>query len=282
MCRWAIATLTTLILVSLTQAAAPPETATGGLTNIIPSPQVIESRQGHVVLIDHGTARAAILVSERAGQKERTAAEHINKRIAQIAGCELPITSSPTGNLPVTIALGSLGAKTLPDGCLKALAVEDQAFLVRKGGTEQDYVIDFVKTATGERLVLCGSAPDGVIYAAMSLLAMLSKSNGQVTVPRAHIRDYPDIEYRWLAPARLRRPEDRIDYAMQYKINIISAPVGYSLSLTNAEEKLRLNRYARARAVKLLNLALWGSEPEKPSILPGRGDLHVSGRGRTQ
>ena len=238
-------------------AGAPPMTVTGGLTNVIPTPQFIEAKQGQVVLAEGDRPCAVIVLDKDATTKERTAAEYLRDRVKLISGAELPtVRAASVEGGAVHVVIGSLEPKTIPGGFLSTLTRQDREFLARDDGTDQDYVVDCVTAGGKSTVILCGATPQGALYAAMTFMHTLSKADGQVTAPSVHVRDYPDVRYRWFFPRVFVESEDRIHFAMEHKVNLINAFEYYHFTFRDAERQLRLNRHARSHGVGLLHLVM--------------------------
>ena len=228
-----------------------PRKIAGGANSIIPTPHWMKEKPGQIVLVDNGEARAVLLISETANPKERMAARYLEAWVEKISGVRIPIaTSFKASDGKTAIVMGSLGAGSIPDEFLAHLDEADRKFLTRKSRTQQDYVMGCVDILGDSAVLLCGVGAQGTVYATMSLLHALSLDNQQVTLNRMHVRDYPDVEFRWMnALSPEGTPESRIDWAMEHKINVLRAPDSGS-----KEERLRLSRYARNRGVRLLSI----------------------------
>ena len=131
------------------------------------------------------------------------------------------------------------------------------------------YVID-----TKETPVVYASAPEGLCYALASLLQMVKKGEGEITLPRVRIEDRPDKPYRSLMCdlARCWHPFWQllqfVDVCFLYKINYLHLHFAddqrYTLPskafplLNDPKESYTereiayLNEYAAARGVKLV------------------------------
>lgn len=241
MTRTIAAMLVTLHVSCRAFAAQPvPEVVTGGLDNVIPTPHYIQAKPGELVLVQGRQARAVIVVAGNATRRERMAAQHLRGRVQLISGVELPIVQALEGpEETVAIVIGSLNRKTMPDEFLASLPADDRSFLHRAEGTDQDYVIDCTTVAGRPTAVLCGGAPQGALYATMMLIHALSKADERVVAPRVHIRDYPDVPFRWLSSCGGSSPEARIDSSMEHKVNLLKAFQYYHFTFKEPAEQLR-------------------------------------------
>jgi len=239
---------------------------TGGLDNIIPTPQWMEARSSQIVLVDNGKAQTVLVLSEKAAPKERIAAEHLAAWVQKISGVRLPIvTTLAPSDRRAAIVIGSVEPRTIPDPMLARLDRKDRDFLVRGNRTKQDYVIDCMDIGGQPIVVLCGTSPQGAMYAMMSLLHALSLDARRVTLKRVHIRDYPDVEFRWMkALSPKGTPESMIDWAMEHKINVLRAP-----ERETKEERLRLSGYAHDRGVRLLSILFGDFSMKNRRTYPG-------------
>ena len=90
---------------------------------------------------------------------------------------------------------------------LRLLSDADRKVLNDTQGTGQAYVIK--ADLQGQRILLLGSAPLGVLYAAATLVQLWSVEDGELVIPEVEVRDYPDFKYRaaadWLMRAELNR-----------------------------------------------------------------------------
>ena len=87
------------------------------------------------------------------------------------------------------------------------LSSEDRSLLTKKNSTGQEYVL--VTRPHEKAAYLVGQTGQGVLYAAASLLQLMTSANDQVRIPAIHIRDFPDFKYRmaadWLSNVEINR-----------------------------------------------------------------------------
>jgi hypothetical protein len=77
------------------------------------------------------------------------------------------------------------------------LTSEDRGLLTKKNSSGQEYVL--VTRPHENAAYLVGQTGQGVLYAAASLLQLMTSAVDQVRIPAIHIRDFPDIKYRMAA-----------------------------------------------------------------------------------
>ena len=127
----------------------------------------------------------------------------------------------------------------------------DRALLADPKRAEQGYVI----RCDERRIVVVGGSPQGTLYGAMTILQLLRGGQAQASIPRVHVRDWPDFKYReaenWTyTEGRLhwgrgwcydwgdgaanyrKRVEALFDRCLRYKINMICFSSGFGESFS--------------------------------------------------
>ena len=91
-----------------------------------------------VQIVDGGKARAVIVVSEKAGQAEKNAAEELRAYIEQVSGAALPVAGEPAieARQPGTVVLAVGNTKLAGTEGLAVSSADPEAFrIVRQGNT---------------------------------------------------------------------------------------------------------------------------------------------------
>ncbi len=186
------------------------------------------------------------------------------------------------------IVLHDAGSRqTLPPELAALLDSGDHRLLSAGSHGGQAYVVR-VDAAKG-LVLLAGSGPSGVLYAAATLAQMIRAQGQRLLVRGAHVRDYPDFPFRaaadWLLfaeinrwgydwgdgvqafRARIRR---KLDFCLQHKINMVLFDgfgwhsekfPGYGLLMRE------MAHYARERGIKLL-FAGYGAGAAPSTVRP--------------
>jgi hypothetical protein len=136
----------------------------------------------------------------------------------------------------------------------------------------QGYVI---RTASPGSVWVIGGTEQGTLYGAMTLLQVIENVDQGIRIPGIYVRDYPDFSFRaasdWLLrielshmtydrgqglEAFIQTCERKLDRALRFKINMVLMD-GFGWSMEKrfpgyADAMLRMNRYARARGIRLV------------------------------
>jgi hypothetical protein len=133
----------------------------------------------------------------------------------------------------------------------------------------------YVLKTTRDRVFVIGGGRDGVLYGAATLAQLLTSAEGVARIPGVSIRDWPDFPFRaasdWLLHVEVNRwaldrgqgwegyartVKQKLDRAARFKINMaLIDGFGWSLERRTpgyASVMLDLNRYARARGIRLM------------------------------
>ena len=140
--------------------------ASASLDTMIPAPQEVEALDVNVP-VEGGII--ALLADD---PKAQIAAEEINARIEELGGTALPVAEDGAGTR-IALSVGDAA----PDH-------------------EQGYAI--VHSVDGARhlFTLEGHDAQGLLYAAVTFREMLDVEDGQVVIPAANVRDWPDFPLR--------------------------------------------------------------------------------------
>ncbi len=229
--------MATLILAASAMTVALAADLPAPLRNIIPTPQEIAATDGRFYLVRDGAFTIGLVVDD--SPKAQLAAEYLFERVNQMVEGD-QLVSAAAGAPTIYIGDCSPGAVTWSDDLLP----DQQA---------QEYAI--TRTPEGD-YTLRGRSPQGTLYAVMTLIHTLQVEGDDVWFPNLTCHDWPDIPSRWImgGPPGTTTFEERVDWCMEHKINVISSPGYYRRSVADTEVQLEHNRYARARGVRLLNL----------------------------
>ncbi|MGC9317426.1 MAG: hypothetical protein ACP5KN_05250 [Armatimonadota bacterium] len=228
--------------------AAAPTCATAELPQpvrgIIPTPQQIEAGEGTFTLVEEGEAVASLVLPAEPPAKVRLAAEHLSRRVAEMAGVALPVISEAQPPDGPALWLGEAGLRLVQPAWNEELTPAQ---------AEQEYAIAPLPDGRGYALV--GREPLGTLYAAMTVLGAVQAEDGRVWMPHFSCHDWPDIPYRWVGGfPSFETVEDRIEWCMEHKINVINSPGFYRRTMEDTETQLAQNRLAREHGVRSLNL----------------------------
>jgi hypothetical protein len=144
--------------------------------------------------------------------------------------------------------------------------------LTREDSTGQEYVL--VTNPRERAAYLIGRSSQGVLYAAASLLLLITSTSDRVRIPAIHIRDFPDFKYRlaadWLSNVEINRwvydwgdgveaysarIKRKLDLCVRYKINMVLAHgFGWGVDFFPGFAGMMrdLNAYARNRGIKMV------------------------------
>ncbi|MEA3400064.1 MAG: hypothetical protein U9R79_02355 [Armatimonadota bacterium] len=230
-----------LAAAAVTCATAEPPPS---LRTIIPTPQDIEAGEGTFTLVDDGEAVASLVLPAEPPAKVRLAAEHLSRRIEEMAGVALPVVSQAHAPEGPALWLGEAGRRLVQPAWNEELTPAQ---------AEQEYAI--VPLPDGRGYALVGRQPLGTLYATMTVLGAVKAEDGRAWMPNFTCHDWPDIPYRWVGGfPSFDSVEDRIEWCMEHKINVINSPGFYRRTMDDAETQLAQNRFAREHGVRSLNL----------------------------
>jgi len=250
-----------------------------GKLDLLPTPQECTVGDGRLGIAGDGKT-ITMLLSKNASAKEKLAAAEIAKEIEKLSGANATISpySKKAGEEGAVIMMGVFKRNTaIDEAIMKQLDEQDNTAFSDPQRTGQVYVL----RATKSGAVIMGNTDQGTLCGAMTLLQMLEKDGKSLSIPHAVIRDWPDHKYRiaenWTyAEGRsragagwcydwgdglenyMKRAKQVIDRCMRYKINVISYHGDFYSSLEGMWRgddmpfAIELNRYARARGVKLM------------------------------
>jgi len=267
-----------LILASFcAAAAAETKEAVAGL---IPAPKHCDVQAGDVPVAAQGKPNLVILTPEKPDKKETLAAKWLVREIATLSGVAPQIatgTASPAAGL-TALVLATFNRET--ENRRQAMALlddSDRKLLADPQRSEQAYVI----RTDGNPLAIVGGSAQGTLYGAMTLLQLLQTDGGRVTLPRVHVRDWPDFRYRiaenwtytegrehwgrgWCydwgdgAENYRKRLERLFDRCLRYKVNMICFSSGFGESFSKMWSgsafpiQKELNQLADERGIKLM------------------------------
>jgi hypothetical protein len=166
----------------------------------------------------------------------------------------------------------------------RLLDEKDTGLLSNHQQRGQAYVIRMIPDQ--REVWLIGAAPQGVLYAAATLLQLMEPTGSGVGIREAHIRDYPDFPYRassdWLLRAELhrwaydwgdgrcafvRRIKRKLDFCLRYKINmVVFDGFGWNSEKVPGYARMMrdLNAYAAERGITLIFGGFWANyDPNK-------------------
>jgi hypothetical protein len=240
---------------------------------ILPTPQFYQFLEGELTL-PKGPVEVRFVLPTQVEPSIRIAMELILKGLKE-AGVQAKVAEPKAGQLSGkdgfrVILLPFSELLALSQGSI--LSSEDRSLLTRKDSTGQEYVL---VTKPQERAVyLVGQTSQGVLYAAASLLQLMTDANDKVRIPAIHIRDFPDFKYRmaadWLSNVEINRwlydwgdgveaysarIKRKLDLCASYKINMVLAHGfgwGTEFFADFSAMMKELNSYARDRGIKMV------------------------------
>ena len=242
-----------------------------GAVQVLPSPQYLEQdKEG--IRISRGRPVRLVIGPSRAGTaKIELAANYLRKHledrgVSQTVKSADSVAQEPEG---VHIYLWDYSTDRHPDISVNLL---DQEVLSGDSYQGQGYII---RTMLPESIWVVGGTAQGTLYGAMTLLQLVETIEQGIRIPGIYIRDYPDFPFRaasdWLLrielshmtydrgqglEAFIRLCERRLDRALRFKINMVLMD-GFGWDIGKhfsgyGDAMLRLNRYARARGIRLI------------------------------
>ena len=204
----------------------------------------------------------------------KIAMELILKRLKD-TGLEAKVTELKAGQFSGNDGLKVIllpFSELLAPGQRSLLSSEDRSLLTKKDSTGQEYVL--VTKPQEKAAYLIGQTSLGVLYAAASLVQLMTSAIDIVRIPAIHIRDFPDFKYRtaadWLSNVEINRwvydwgdgveayaarIKRKLDLCVSYKINMVLAHgFGWGTELFPgfASMMQALNSYARDRGIKMV------------------------------
>lgn len=251
------------LIAAVTAAQAAPAT----YEQMLPQPKQMNVGEARWSLEGGGGPAATIIVPPRQ-PKAAIGAEEINQRLAEMGAGPLPVIESddpaalPGGGVAIVISkcYGSDLAQAIINECDVRVSPQDPG--------EQGYVIEFV-TFRGQRVIfLCGSEPQGSLYAAVTLRHLLEGDADGVGAVRASVRDWPDFKWRGtgsLMQMRKSLPvygktgdemidalKLHVDWMLRAKLNLLGDYLyggEDAMAWAGADWVGRINAYARARGI---------------------------------
>ena len=241
-------------------------------------------------------------LSKGASKKEQLAVEWIAEEVEWEMGgrpiLRKEFVFEPVGETSPGIHLIDWSRPSgLKDRVARILDPEDRKVLDDSKGIEQDYVIRTLPDRGEVWMVAAG--PQGLLYAAATLLQLLEPSEKGLRIQEAHVRDYPDFPYRasadWLLRAEInrwaydwgdgkkafvRRIKRQLDFCLRYKINMVFFD-GFGWNSEKfpgyAGMMRDLNGYARDRGIKLI-FSGFGANYDRAKVQPEHniGQVHYN------
>jgi hypothetical protein len=240
---------------------------------VFPTPQFYQFLEGELTL-PKGPVEVRFELPTRVEPSVRIAIDLILKGLKDLE-VQPKVTERKAGHLSVKNGFNVI---LLPSSDLLAphqksiLLSDDRSLLTREDSTGQEYVL---VTKPQERAAyLVGQTSQGVLYAAASLLQLMTGTNDRVRIPAIHIRDFPDFKYRmaadWLSNVEINRwvydwgdgveayaarIKRKLDLCVSYKINmVLGHGFGWGTEFFPGFSRMmkELNSYARTRGIKMV------------------------------
>jgi hypothetical protein len=273
-------------LIAVALLAAWGATARAGneetVRGLIPTPKQCALEPGSLPIVTGGKPVLVILVPMKPEAKETMAAEWVAKEVAALSGVTPQIATRPApggSRRPQTeLVLATYNRESENLKQVAGLLDEsDRALLSDPKRSEQAYVL----RCRDGRIAIVGGSAQGTLYGAMTLLQLFQGGQGSLSIPRVHVRDWPDFPCRaaenwtfaegrdhwgrgWLydwgdgVESYKRRVKGIFDRCLRYKINMICFSSGFGepfSKMWNADAfpmQKELNRLADERGVRLM------------------------------
>ena len=243
---------------------------------ILPTPQFYQYLDDQIVL---SPARPEVnyILPPRVEPPIRAAMDLLSKGFEELG---FKVQTSPASMGGQSSPQAALNIYLLPysqqrestDGSNAMLAEEDRQVLGAKNGSGQEYVL--IIRSQDRSAYLFGGASQGVLYAASSMVQLMTKARDTVRIPAVHIRDFPDFRYRmaadWMLNAEInrwsydwgdgvtayvQRIKQKLDSCTKYKINMVMAHgFGWGTDFFPGFSGMmkELNQYARDRGIRMV------------------------------
>jgi hypothetical protein len=264
--------------------------------NLIPQPKQCLVETGVLPAVTEGKSNLVVLLSANPDPREALAARWVTKEIATLSGTTPEIVRGPrrphAAETKTQLLLATFNRDSENLEQARALLDEaDRALLADPRRSEQGYVI----RCDERRVVVVGGSPQGTLYGAMTLIQLLCGGQGNLSLPRVHVLDWPDFKYReaenWTyAEGRLhwgrgwcydwgdgeanyrKRVEALFDRCLRYKINMICFSSGFGETFSKMWDgddfpiQKELNQLAAKRGIKLM-IGGYGVAAGDPNLL---------------
>jgi len=262
-------------LISILLFAIPPRSSAS--TRVIPLPQYFRLGSQSMALPWKREAAVRVVTAVKPSRAEEVAAGLLRSEAEALSRSSRWLTVATEAEAgreaAVQVYLVDWSTESKPKAAVRAsLDAEDLKVLSDPAGTTQAYVVKVDPRKNAVALVGC--APQGVLYAATTLLQLWQADSAGLVIPEVHVRDFPDFKYRaaadWLLRAELnrwaydwgdgreayvRRIKRKLEFCLRFKINMVffdgfgwtaEKKPGYAAMMRD------LNRYARERGIKLV------------------------------
>jgi hypothetical protein len=245
----------------------------GAEAPVLPTPQFHQFLEGELTL-PKSALEVVFVLPAQVEPSIKVAKELVLKGLKE-AGVEAKVVERKAGQAPTKSGFNVilLPFSELPTSLQSSiLSSEDRSLLTKKNSTGQEYVL--VTKPNEKAAYLVGQTGQGVVYAAASLIQLMTSANDQVRIPAIHIRDFPDFKYRmaadWLSNVEINRwvydwgdgvegyaarIKRKLDLCARYKTNMVLAHgFGWGTEFFPGFAAMMqdLNGYARDRGIKMV------------------------------
>jgi N-acetyl-beta-hexosaminidase len=203
------------LLLTLVASASADERGPEDL-GVIPAPQIVEWSD-ETLRVDAG---AKIVLSEKASQGAKFAAEHLQQRLQEQTGLKLELAADPnTVKAPQLIAIGSPKTDPRVAQLMKAYNLELTDAMAKEG-----YVLGI-----GPQGFVIGAASDrGLLYGTTTLRQMLLSRGVDRPLPAVRVRDWPSMamrgvhdEFSYGQVSTMENFKDMIRFLAEFKMNTL-------------------------------------------------------------
>ena len=207
--KWKIAAKKTLETVSQKTLANRTK---GGMSYsaqgiVVPTPKIMRLSAQKLKLTDGENSLCSIELPLEASEVEKTAAKELALKISKLSG--IPVDRINQPNASVVFAVG------------RKMPIFEQ-YKIISPTKKEGYVIQSVKVGKKNYVMVRGKDNSGVYWAVQTLKQLMSKKNGQLTIPAGKIIDWPYYKLRSMAIFPGNKTANL--EALSYKINALQEP----------------------------------------------------------
>ncbi len=238
---------------------------------LFPTPKkMIVLSMDKLKIADKNTAGAVIVV-DKDSKRELIAAQLINTELKKLGFPELRIIddNSPDISGEIVISVVDAGKNAFTGKLRKKHSPHLKEINTKK---PQGYSIDFITTRGNQKvIILSGDDSLGTLYAAVTFYQMLEQKADGVFVKQVFVRDWPDVEWRFISDIAIaarrksgqlgnseKHIEEYINWLLKHKINGMKCVTTHFM---NPEYFKKLVHYGRDRGVFTMVCTLSKSGP---------------------
>ncbi|MBN1673341.1 MAG: hypothetical protein JXR37_20010 [Kiritimatiellae bacterium] len=185
--------------------------------DVIPTPKGMElTRKG--VLLNTGGQPRAVIVIPRADETAQAAADAINDGITALGGRALPVkddkavANDDVRDMNVIL----IGGPERNQATKRHWVFRGRRLVAAMPRSEQGYIIETLLHRLpegGSVFVLAGTGAAGDYYAAATFRELILRQGSDLVAVAGSVRDWPDIENRWVWGNNIRAEQDVVLYS---------------------------------------------------------------------